>query len=148
MKFDELNGEALDSLTLVLEHGTSAVFGAETATIRFEKFDLDSHVASFFATYGITDRWDVNVLLPVVTTTLDVRAEATLDNVVTAPCPGPPAGCHFFDVATFDTMETYSAEGREAVIEVRPERRFSPARLGNSSDRRWLGVAVGPPRFP
>lgn len=37
---------------------------------------------SLYATYGITDRWDVNVLLPIVFTSLDVRARTVLSDIV------------------------------------------------------------------
>ena len=47
-------------------------FEADTADLTFEEFDLESHVLSLYATYGITDRWDVNVLVPIVFTSLDV----------------------------------------------------------------------------
>lgn len=81
--FDELDGQDMDRLSFTLHHSPSAVFGTETATVRFERFTLQSHVASFFATYGITDRWDVNFLLPVVFSSLKMRANARLNNVVT-----------------------------------------------------------------
>ncbi len=117
VKFDELNGTDLDSMTLILDHPDSVTFGEEFATVQFERFDLQSHVVSFFATYGITDRWDVNLLLPLVATSLDVRANVKLANVVTGPpCEGPPPGCHFFDVDNFvDEME-YSAKGSETGV--------------------------------
>jgi hypothetical protein len=118
VKFDQLNGQDLGSLTLVLPHGESPVFGDETATVRFQKFDLQSHVASFFATYGITDRWDVNILLPVVTTSLDVRAIATLDNVVTSIPGSPPTSgpFHFFDEPLAITEKTFSAKDTKAGV--------------------------------
>jgi len=39
-------------------------------------FSLQSHVFSFFATYGITDRWDVNVVMPLVYTKLELEGRA------------------------------------------------------------------------
>jgi hypothetical protein len=120
VKFDKLNGEDLGSLDLVLSHGESPVFGEETATVVFEKFDLQSHVLSLFATYGITDHWDVNVLLPIVSTSLDVRAHATLDNVTESiDTPGGTifGPFHFFDQALgstemdFTTQDTKSGVG-------------------------------------
>ena len=107
--FKEINGEKLNSLKLVLGHGESPVFGAETATVRFEKFDIESHVASIFGTYGITDRWDVNAVLPLVNTRIDVRARVKLDNVV-QQIPDGMGGTidgpfHFFDVATVSFNE-------------------------------------------
>ena len=39
-------------------------------------FSLQSHVFSFFATYGITDRWDVNLVMPLVYTKLELDGRA------------------------------------------------------------------------
>ncbi|MGE0679834.1 MAG: transporter [Candidatus Binatia bacterium] len=92
--FDEFEGNDLDGFQFAgLAHndccGTrpndpsgnfNPTFEEDTADLIFDKFNLRSHVASFFATYGITDRWDVNVLLPVVFTSLRVKARAELNN--------------------------------------------------------------------
>ena len=87
--FDELDGASLDGLSFRLEHadccdpiGTPGIpdFEADTADLTFEEFDLESHVLSLYATYGITDRWDVNVLVPIVFTSLDVTARAVLSD--------------------------------------------------------------------
>ena len=108
--FDELDGDSLDSLTFDLGHadccggpgpgfgtpdgligGTPAtVFERDSANIIFDEFDLESHVLSLYATYGITDRWDVNVLLPIVFTSLDVSARAVLNNEFSTPAFGVP----------------------------------------------------------
>jgi hypothetical protein len=87
--FDELDGQSLDGLFFRLEHA-DCCFGPNTpgvpdfendvADLTFEEFDLESHVLSLYGTYGITDRWDVNVLLPIVFTSLDVRARAVLSD--------------------------------------------------------------------
>lgn len=107
--FDELNGKDLDRLAFrglahndccpagkVPSPGTPP-FERDTADLFFERFTLRSHVASFFATYGLTDRWDVNILLPVVFTSLKLRARAVLNNTGSR-VTNPPAGVHFFDV--------------------------------------------------
>ena len=65
-------------------------FELDTADIVFDKFDLESHVLSLYATYGITDRWDVNVLLPIIFTSLDVSAHAVLNNFAINPGDGLP----------------------------------------------------------
>src|SRR5262249_4128362 len=41
-------------------------------------FDLTSQVFSFFGTYGVTDKWDINVVVPVILTSLDVVANANI----------------------------------------------------------------------
>lgn len=90
VNFDELEGEELDTLSFPgLAHNdccptvgdpTAPAFETDTADLFFEEFDLESHVMSVFATYGITDRWDVNLLIPVIVTNLDLRARAVLNN--------------------------------------------------------------------
>jgi hypothetical protein len=104
--FDELDGKDLDRLSFRgLRHNDCCTpgnvpspglptFETDTADLFFEKFHLSSHVVSFFATYGVTDRWDVNLLLPVVFTDLKIRARAVLNNESLT-------NTHFFD---FDTQ--------------------------------------------
>jgi hypothetical protein len=47
--------------------------GGSGGSIVIEKFGLHQHVIPLFATYGITDRWDVNVLLPIVDSSFNAR---------------------------------------------------------------------------
>ena len=111
--FDDLNGEDIDGIQFgELGHNDCCAappspgdpqFENDTATLVFDKFQLQSHVISFFATYGLTDRWDVNVLVPVVHTSLDIRATATVGNQSGAPV-------HFFDNETRRTTETRTSD--------------------------------------
>lgn len=88
--FDELDGAGLDGLSFPrLEHADCCAgpntpgfpdFELDTVDVVFDKFNIESHVLSLYATYGITDRWDVNVLLPIVFTSLDVTARAVLND--------------------------------------------------------------------
>ncbi|MGQ0594945.1 MAG: transporter [Gammaproteobacteria bacterium] len=87
--FDELDGASLDGLSFRLAHADccsgpntpgNPPFERDTADLIFDQFDLESHVLSLYATYGITDRWDVNVLVPIMFTSLDVSARAVLNN--------------------------------------------------------------------
>ena len=116
--FDELDGANLDGLSFRLHHedccgnppgpftkpdgmlGGSPItaFETDTADIIFDEFDLESHVLSLYATYGITDRWDVNVLLPIVFTSLEVSARAVLNNASINPATGQPT--HLFPDGT------------------------------------------------
>jgi hypothetical protein len=86
--YRELNGQDLDKLTFRgLTHSDCCPpnspgdpeFENETADVAFNRFDLTSHVISLFGTYGITDNWDVNVLLPIVVTDLDIQAQAQIN---------------------------------------------------------------------
>jgi hypothetical protein len=104
--FEELEGDDLDELQFTgLQHNDccsatapppspdNPAFEEDTADIFFETFELRSHVLSFFATYGIADRWDVNFLLPIVFTSLHLRARAHLNNE-------SGTNTHFFDIDT------------------------------------------------
>jgi hypothetical protein len=47
---------------------------AGTATVaQFRKLDVRTNIVTLFATYGLTDRWDVNALVPLVQTRLNAR---------------------------------------------------------------------------
>lgn len=119
--FDELNGKDLDRLAFrSLAHNDccpagkvpspdNPLFEEDTADLVFERFTLKSHVVSFFATYGITDRWDVNILLPVVFTSLNLRARAVLNNTG-SKITNPPDGVHFFDVSRRTTEQVRSTD--------------------------------------
>lgn len=73
--FTELDGtsltEALDDLST--PPGPGDLFQSDVTT-----FDLRSQIFSFSATYGLTDRWDVNLLLPLVLTELKLRGTSDL----------------------------------------------------------------------
>jgi len=93
INFDELNGDELDGLAFRgLKHNDCCspanpppspgvpAFEKDTADLFFDHFDIESDVVSLFATYGITDDWDVNILLPIIHTSLEVDARAELNN--------------------------------------------------------------------
>jgi len=113
--FDELNGKNLDHLSFRnLGHNDCCntpnpppspnvpAFERDTADVFFKKFTLESHVVSLFATYGITERWDVNILLPFVFTHFKVRAQAVLNDE-------SGTHTHSFDNATKATTEVRSS---------------------------------------
>jgi Putative MetA-pathway of phenol degradation len=102
INFSELDGQDLDHQTFVLHHNDCCggpdtpdfpAFEDDTITVNFNKFELESNVISLFGTYGVTDRFDVNVLLPVVYTSLRVDSTAQITNTTMPPV-------HFFDNAT------------------------------------------------
>jgi hypothetical protein len=89
--FDELDGNSLDGMSFRLQHtdccGTppgqspgDPSFETDSADLIFDEFNLEQHVLSLYGTYGITDRWDVNVLVPIVFTSFEVNARAVLNN--------------------------------------------------------------------
>ncbi len=80
--YSTLNGDSLDSLTFRTKHTPiqgNPAFTDDTIDLSFTQFDLVSQVFSFYGTYGVTDRWDVNVLVPVVYTTLSLRGQGTIN---------------------------------------------------------------------
>src|SRR5262249_12622676 len=46
-----------------------------TRRLDFTDLTVTSDVVNLFATVGLTDRWDLSMLLPIATTTLDVAAD-------------------------------------------------------------------------
>jgi hypothetical protein len=120
--FKELDGESLDGLEFSkLSHNDCCnvpnpppspgvpAFEEDTADLLFEDFELYSYVLSFFGTYGITDRWDVNLLVPVIFTTLDIKTRQTLNNE-------SGTNTHFFDVATRQTVRFTQFDENKAGI--------------------------------
>ncbi|MGH8593796.1 MAG: transporter [Gammaproteobacteria bacterium] len=108
VNFEELEGQDLDGLSFRLAHNDccavppspgNPLFETDTADLSFDEFDLRSQVLSFFATFGITDRWDVNILVPVVFTSLDITARAVLNDE-------SQTDTHFFDDPRTVTQQT------------------------------------------
>ena len=89
VQFDAFDGTGLDHLenrdplVLAVQSGGQAI-GAEAIRLRY-RLKLRSHVAAFSVTYGIFDNLDVNLLVPVISTNLDVgirsQRVATADDV-------------------------------------------------------------------
>ncbi len=109
VNFKQLNGTDLDSLDFTLRHNDCCggpdtpdfpPFEDDTINVNFQKFDLTSNVIDLSGTYGVTSNLDVNLLLPIVYTDMDVRATATIQNT-----SGP---IHFFDNVTQSLQDTRS----------------------------------------
>jgi len=99
--FDSLDGHDLDHIAFSAHHRPDPLAGNDTASVRFESFTLQSHELSFFATYGLTERWDVNFLLPLVSTYWSMRSRVHLNNE-----SGPR---YFFDSGLQTIERTFSA---------------------------------------
>ena len=69
--FDELDGQDVEDFGGPGQNDPNVI-------LDIEKFNLESHIVSFFSTYGITDRWDVNLLLPLIVTSFDSRVSIQL----------------------------------------------------------------------
>jgi hypothetical protein len=68
--FDELDGDKLEGLVATRK---DAIAPGVDLTLTFDQFSLEEHVIPFFGTYGVTDRWDVNFLIPLLVTSFDSR---------------------------------------------------------------------------
>jgi hypothetical protein len=64
-------------------------------------FSLETHVFSPFVTYGVTDRWDVNLIVPLVHTTLE------LEGVAAAGIQGQAVGVGRFRLSDFFDNEAF-----------------------------------------
>jgi hypothetical protein len=65
--FTQINGEPLSTALAQVRTGPA------TALSQVRDFELRSQVLDLSATYGITPRWDVNLLLPLLATTLNLN---------------------------------------------------------------------------
>ena len=72
--FDKLDGENLER-----NQSRDVLIGDEIIRdeLNLDSFTLSSHVFGFSGTYGVTDSFDVNVLVPLVYSGLDVRGTVT-----------------------------------------------------------------------
>ena len=85
--FTEINGESLS--TALAQVRTGPV----TALSQVRNFGLKTQVLDLSATYGITRRWDVNLLLPLLATTLNLNVVSGL------AIPGQLSGIQVNDTA-------------------------------------------------
>jgi hypothetical protein len=134
VNFKQLNGTDLDKLDFTLHHNdccNHAAFENDTIDVDFQKFDLTSNVIDLSGTYGVTSRLDVNLLLPIVYTDMDVRALATIHNTTNPPI-------HFFDNTTHRLTQQESVSDNHLGVgdlQLRSKYRLDPI-LG-------FGTAVG-----
>jgi hypothetical protein len=98
-KYDEFNGESLDHLQVVTQHQPDVIppndslelFELDTIRINMD-LDIRVWILALAATYGLTDRLDVGLLVPIVHVSMDVKARA---EVVPSPANRFP-GVHTF----------------------------------------------------
>src|SRR5262249_51259107 len=71
---NQINGDDLGSLSRnILFENPRIINAPDVATVSFQKFDLTAFGWYLSSTYGVTNRMDVNVLLPLFYTHLSVR---------------------------------------------------------------------------
>lgn len=116
--FETLRGVSLNAIDMTFTHanvtgqqcdsvfGTSCtpygvpVFENDVIQVRLA-LDLDLTVTSFFLSYGLLDRLDVGVVLPVVSTTLRGTSEAQI-----VPFGGPPVAHYWGGTRTDPVLST------------------------------------------
>jgi hypothetical protein len=91
IKYDRIDGQDLDHIVLDFPHEDCCSFqngiqrpppdgvlsGFETDLVRVNlDIDLEYDVYAFFANYGLTDRWDVGIVVPVISVDANARAHA------------------------------------------------------------------------
>ena len=165
LHFTTLRGADLENLRLTFTHanvdfpGCDEAFSGDCTLVGVPQFendvielrlrlDLDVTVTSFFLTYGLLDRVDVGVVLPVVSTSLDGQSVAQI-------VPFGPTVNHFFagtvdaPVLTASRMVSGSATGvGDVAVRVKVNVRNAPqagiallgdARFPTGSDEDLLG---------
>jgi len=109
--YTELNGQNLSNIPILLDHEPVPGCPGPTDGCTFLldqvllniKLDITRNVFAAYATYGITDRWDVSVIVPVVDQTAIATSVATIIN-------NSHTNVHEFDA----THPPYSRTGGEA----------------------------------
>lgn len=98
-KFNSLDGIDLDSVPGILRHEQTPphpLYEEDYITTR-TSIDLKLHQITAFATFGVTDRFDLSIAVPFIDARLGVISDATIQRV--SP-PSPQFGqSHFFDPA-------------------------------------------------
>jgi Putative MetA-pathway of phenol degradation len=122
-KYDSIDGQDLDDIVLDFPHEDCCSFqggiqrpppdgvlsGFETDLVRVNlDIDLQYDVLAFFANYGLTDRWDIGIVVPVLSVDAHARAHADVVSVSGA------TGIHSFFGQ--DELQNSSTGGSETGI--------------------------------
>ena len=83
--YDTFSGQSLDTISVISRHAPD-IIGFPDAREQFEldavrldiDLDLRVQIFAFAATYGITDRLDVGILLPITSVDMDVQSRARI----------------------------------------------------------------------
>lgn len=94
-KYDEFNGERLDHLRRVAQLNADVIppsnrrdlFELDTILFKFD-FDIRVRIFSLAATYGITDRLDVGILVPIARIDMNIESKARIKISLKNPFPG------------------------------------------------------------
>jgi outer membrane putative beta-barrel porin/alpha-amylase len=102
--YKKFNGQKLSSLSANVP-ATVPPFG--TTTGEQLRMDLDvtviTNFVGFFGTYGLTDDWDINLLVPLINNKIKAKAKATILDANGVPCsPVPPNSVNCDDIYVID----------------------------------------------
>lgn len=90
--FDELEGVDLDRVSAVFTHDDPDDSGRSDVVTTLNSISVSVGQLTTFFTYGLTDRLDLSIAVPIVTTDLEVASQATIRRLGTAATPET----HFF----------------------------------------------------
>ena len=107
--FDTLEGLGLDQVPAVFTHDAPASGGRSDVVTTLNAIDARVGQATAFFTYGLLERLDLSVAVPLVTVDLDVTSDASVQRIGT---PNSPA-THFFRDASggFGASRRYAGSG-------------------------------------
>ena len=96
-KYDRIDGQELDNIVLDFPHedccalqggvlrpppGWSADrLRKRSGTSQYSNIDLEYDVFAFFANYGLTDRWDIGIVLPILSVDAHAQAHAEIVSI-------------------------------------------------------------------
>ncbi len=123
--FDELDGEDLSSLSVILMHQDCCqvgpppipppdgqLTGFEEDVIQLDiDLDIEQEVFAFFGNYGLSDRWDIGVVVPVVS--VEARASSVAEVVLVNPTTGSLIGGNPVHSFAEDDQARFSRTGGE-----------------------------------
>ena len=155
-KYDRIDGQELDNIVLDFPHEDCCSFqggiqrpppdgvisGFETDLVRVTlDIDLEYDVFAFFANYGLTDRWDVGIVVPVISVDASARAHAEV-----VPVSGATGIHSFFGQDELQNSATGGSEtgigdvvrAHQVQLPSRCRKRSRPVvpRAGHGGDRR------------
>lgn len=115
--FDQLDGVSLVAVPAVFRHDNFEAGGGRSDVIStMNSIKTDVSQFSGALTYGVTDRFDLSVAVPIVQTTLSLLSNATIFRVGT----GSATHVHYFPDETaiggFGSTHQYFSEGKAAGV--------------------------------
>ena len=133
--FDDIEGLELERVPAVFTHDDAAPGGRADVVTTVNSIDVSIGQFTTFVTYGLTDRLDLSIAVPLINTDLDVVSVATVQRLGT----GDNLAVHFFDQGGgFGDTKRFSSSGSasgigDVVVRLK----------GNVAQKEHRGVALG-----